>query len=1407
MHIEKQRKKRSFLFNPLKRPLPYLGIMLGILLFVFQRTIRNYASDSIGEILVNSVQEATGGEYKITYDLVRFDIISRELRLNNFSIELDSTVISKEDYLAKKPNLIDVKTPIVVLKLRSILPLIFKDQLLVSYVGAKEPEFSLLRSKESSTLKNVSKQSQTDVIEVVNNYFAALEIDSFRIESGSFSIESEDKAHAEIPNIHVSEFTAMLKNFRLDSLSPSILLQGISATTVELEVLKQNIYLPEQNQTIYFDKLRLSSEESLIEVDSLIVNQMARDSSMNSADVRIKKLKLLGFDFVEAFNQNNLAIKAISVEKPQISFKKASKKHKTSMSSPGFYRYFHNLKIDTIEFSNGALNLKSNRSSAIKNFSFKLTNYTITNEDWDNDKLISDINIVSFNARNVEQQLPDSIHKAEIETVIYNKSTNQISANNIKLRPISGRNSYRSLQSRDINFSAYGNIRSIQAWGFQPENIILNEPLTIDTVVVSNPSASIVQYPLMRISKKGANNATNNFNIKHFIGQNGSIKIRQYKRGQKTQSQFNGIKINLTNLNPQSFQNGLPQSLKLFSSDGSYELKGIGHTVSYTNATAIGPKAMFAESVRIRPDSSSLPYNQINGQLNNIYVQNIEVASLKNKVLQIDTLTAKSGQIKVDFTRKKFENEKQLNSIDIKKVDLGNTDIRIKAKESIVDAKSVSVSTENIKFDSLITSEKPVYKFNNLLVNYQKLSFSNKLDTSVWNIDSGSFSEKDSMLFAKNISYAKSGSKLSFKLSEVTLKQFDTESILRKNKIRFSKAAILNPEITINKPNQSSTKQPINLQKKLLSGRIKELSFDTLNIQKGISSITLNYSNRRVSISNIDGLIRNFNADTTTNIEEAINNLNGVFQFGSTQMLGKKDTLSIQNIYLDTYAKNIWTDSIHYSNINTKRTIRIASPGAAIHTMRFSALLENTFSIRQISSRNNQISIQKHDTLADNGIQKLPEINLPLNLLIGGLNIKNTQLNYLTPSNTNHFLNKLRFDIEIDSIDTKKNVNSTLSDATKDTRLSVYNFSINLPDSLNKVGFDTLMVSNRKSEVRVSNLRLTPLYAKYEYGKKAGFQADWKKLLLKHLEFQKIDFNRLIIDKDLLCKKVVINDGQLDLFKDKQLPFPSDRVIPMLQQRIRNVDLTLALDSIQIENIDISQTTLQSSGLTEGSITFVNTNGIITNITNDSSKLAKDRLLKVSANTQIMGKGDLTANFDFDMLDPNNLFFFDARLGPMDAKEFNNILEVTAFVNVKSGNIKSINLQATANSSYAYGNMSFLYNNLKVETYNKKNLKTKGMGVTLKSFFANTFVVKKNNSKYRLFGRRGSMFYERDPARISLDYAAKTALSGVVSSIGARNNSKEIKRIQKEEKQKRDDTLKLKKEQEKNAKKEAKRNG
>ena len=161
-------------------------------------------------------------------------------------------------------------------------------------------------------------------------------------------------------------------------------------------------------------------------------------------------------------------------------------------------------------------------------------------------------------------------------------------------------------------------------------------------------------------------------------------------------------------------------------------------------------------------------------------------------------------------------------------------------------------------------------------------------------------------------------------------------------------------------------------------------------------------------------------------------------------------------------------------------------------------------------------------------------------------------------------------------------------------------------------------------------------------------------------------------------------------------------------------------------------------------------------------------------------------NVIFDMGNDNNPFKFDAHLSSMSATDFNSLLEALAFVSVESGTIKDLSMQAEGDMLYATGNMKFLYNDLKVSTINKKNLKTKGMGKVMKTFFANAFVVKKNNPAFKLFPRDGAMYYERDPQKIIIDYVTKTALSGVVSSIGARNARKDIKKIQKESKKQKD---------------------
>ncbi len=1414
MTEEIKHKKRKFLFNPLRRPLPYLGLIIAIMLMIFQQTIRNYVSDTIGDVLVNSMRDATDGVYKTTYDLVRFDIISKELKISNLKIELDTTVISREDYLLKRPNLINVSTPIIVVKLRSILPLLLSNQLYISYVGAKEPRFDLVKSLHNTVEKEATKNSQEDFREVVNTYFSAFEVDSFRVEKGAFNISTHAEDEKELGVIHIGEFTTMLKNFRLDSLSPSILLKGIRARSFELEVIDQDVNLPNINQNIHFSKLQLSTIDSTFVLDSLEIGNIEEGIGKSNANYSIKKLEILGFNFERAFLDNSISVNEIHIIEPKVKFEQldfSKSKLKKKSNSEGVFDYFKQLEINQIKLYDGSLEFKGKRHSIVDNFSIDIADYNITPDDWKNKKAISDFKLNFISASGISQELPDSIHTAHVESIIYSGRKNRLSLNKLSIKPISGRNSYKNLKARNTNFSAYSSISSIELIKFTPEDLVLRNDLEIDSLIINRPTSSVVQYPAMFLKKNKSKKKDFKFTINHLITNNGSLKLRSYQNKTNHLSNFNGLYINSSTITEATSTKNLPTYFRLLVSNGSTQVSGLGHTATFNGLKIDQTESIFIEDATLKPDSSTLPYNHINASLSNVLVEGVDLTELQSQSLSIDSILIGKLNLESDFTRLPFEvkmknKKKPLKSISIRKFNIKSANLDSKQNGSLVHLTDASIGIENIKIDSLDTKSKPVITFNNTLLNAAKLSFNEtKNGVTVTGKNLG-YNEFDSIFTISNINYTSEKKDATVKLKALKLSGFDKEKLINKNELDIRKVEIIEPSISLIANSKSdSLKKTFDLHKIILSKGISTVNLDSLLIINGNTSVTLPNS-KQLDLGSFKGIITNYKLDTTSTIFSAINNFKGVFEFKDIYLRGLTDTLKIAKIHLDTYQSFIWTDSIHFEAKLKKNNIKVLSPGIAIDHIDIPKLLESKISISRISTRNNFIILTQTDTTKNTKPLKIPEIYPPVDIVIGDINLVNTSFIYDKINQQKHLLAHLNFDIKLDSLATLKGSRFHLATNTADSRVRVHDFSYDLPDSLNTIAFDTLLVSSRKSQIDLSNFALTARYPKYEYGNQVGHQADWKDLLLEKIRIENIDFVELIENKAFHCQKITLDNGHLKLFKDKQLPFPTGRVVPILQERIMQSKAPIKVDSIEIKSFDIYQSTLQSTGLQEGGITFIDTDGLITNITNDSSRLLNNKFLKVVASTKIMGSGNLYAEMDFDMLDKNNLFFFTARLGAMDAKAFNNILEAAAFVKVSSGEIKSLNLQATGNKKYAYGDMSFIYNDLKIETINKKTLETKGMGKIIKTFFANAFVVKKKNSRVKFLRRRGGMYYERDISRVTIDYMAKTAISGLVSSIGAKSNNKQIKQITKDNKAARDLELKQEKELKKAAKKELKKN-
>ena len=115
-----------------------------------------------------------------------------------------------------------------------------------------------------------------------------------------------------------------------------------------------------------------------------------------------------------------------------------------------------------------------------------------------------------------------------------------------------------------------------------------------------------------------------------------------------------------------------------------------------------------------------------------------------------------------------------------------------------------------------------------------------------------------------------------------------------------------------------------------------------------------------------------------------------------------------------------------------------------------------------------------------------------------------------------------------------------------------------------------------------------------------------------------------------------------------------------------------------------------------GTITFDHTYGTILNVTNDSAKLLKQKLMRANLSSNFMNAGKLSTNFVFDMTSKVGAYTYKGTLGKMDLTVVNKMIRPLLNVEVKSGNLSQITFDIWANDYRSKGTFKMDYDDLKV---------------------------------------------------------------------------------------------------------------
>ena len=366
--------------------------------------------------------------------------------------------------------------------------------------------------------------------------------------------------------------------------------------------------------------------------------------------------------------------------------------------------------------------------------------------------------------------------------------------------------------------------------------------------------------------------------------------------------------------------------------------------------------------------------------------------------------------------------------------------------------------------------------------------------------------------------------------------------------------------------------------------------------------------------------------------------------------------------------------------------------------------------------------------------------------------------------------------------DSVKNLNITLKDylidphssadkrrlyLLKDVVIKLNNYTFATPDSLYHIRLDQLDFSASSGKLNIRSLGVVPRYNEMEFAKSLGYSKDRYAIQMSDLSLEGINLPLYILKQELLAKEMTVANGSVKVFNNKALPkLITEKIGRYPHQLLQRVQGKLTIEKLNLSNVDISYSEYDEDSQQKGTITFENTSGSFSNVTNMPKYKTKNPWMTANLTTYLMGRGKLDVGFKFNLEAKDGAFSYSGLLGNMDGRSLNRITRPLGMIAIKSGDVKRLEFQVDANDRIANGVMKFEYNNLSVNLLKREEGENRLVRQGWMSFLANAIILNPNNPSkegmlvtakiHETRAKNGSFFH----------FIWKSLLQGIKYSVG-----------------------------------------
>ena len=1334
MKETKTRKRRGFLLVAI----PVLLVSNGLLLINYFG--KNYASEALNRLINREIPD----NYRVAYDKVSLDIWNRSLEINELRFFADTLTGQNNN------RIYEIVVPAFRIKLHSISSIFLKKELIIEGLSIFDPEISI-RDFTSGTRSTVTTES-AGLFTIVSRYLNLFEIAYLNIEEANFSYRKNWEFALEDFNFRVKQFaidsTLQRKNF-------------FNAESVELIITEESFYLSDSTHLLSFDQLRLSTTDSSLSFHNIHLQPTGKVLALHEKghphptayNIHVPEFSLTGIDYFSTYLDRALKIQQVKLLKPDISIDSEHSPGKKPTNSTdavveAVSRFAPAVEIQHILVEGGSIetNRQTLKVDTIDFYDLKIDPenlfFTVENPPFRHFRVMA--GQFRHQSRKGGQQL-------QIGSLYLDSQDERLDLQDVTVS--------LGTQPEKNNRRSTLVIPGLQVSGIDYPQAMMNSRLQMNDLVILDPQVQ-VPLPGRDTSKKEPSS-----NVLSF------------------QKVFAGLPLKSIRANALQVLNGsLTAGSYLTIGNYSLSLRSV-FIHSRLQSLSEGFRALQWESdnVRLSLPGLQLGVAHLATDGSNYLLKNLQANYRDQESLVVHR--SEAWEILNTDLDSLISGKYQIDSVFIRK---GRTELQLSGSGKTDSTAHRTTATPSLPIvnylgiaDQKVSAKLPAGRSVNIDRMGAALSWDGRLNLLELQLDSIDFLQPGNLqavfvdqlhktppnesfeLTDINLQFDSSGSPLeNLHFPQLQVVDWDRERSLSEGRFICRHLNIEGPEIHIDARNAplspDSSTSPSALPVHIGTINVDEAALYYIG-GSAKDSIRLDLPLFDLEIDSIDGWSYD---DIQLNAHRPV--------YFSTKFL----EVNAQSLNVDTKSGHLLTDelSLHHQkgrqklDLSTKLLLLEGfTPEALVDSRQLAAdeIFLNGLDIRfQADTSQRQKPANLSDTLTI-GLQlairdfRLQDADC---LLLGRDSVQLSGINIFAKG------------IDADSLIPLRGLDGTFEDLS----LGINDISLTIGQKKEYRLNQSLRYDANEKKLTLSNVRLDPLYSREAYSfildqQADHFDAEVGKIVLSPLKLGSL------FERPLHLQKLDLSRVRLDVYRDKNVPRVNTQT-PLIQEQLKAIAFPFVVDSVKMRG-DISVSELASNETEPSLITFNRVNALLAHVTNDSAHLEQPMILKATGT--LYGQGNFDAKVIFDLKDSLQTFHMDTRLSRMEMQSLNQLLTPMAKIHLQSGKNKALVLQLTGNHHQAIGEMYFRYNKLKFQIVSKDDLERVSFGNSILSFFANR-LVKSNNPSF-LRKREGIIYFERDKEKAIFNFWAKSILSGVISSIGVRNNRKHLKHMSIEE--------------------------